>query len=535
VSHLTETPAAKAPRVVVADSDVHDGHMLRELLLQAYPTAVVTVVHTFAAALDCVDVDVVVLDPLLDDLPGVSPYALFPASPIVVAVHPADENAGLSAVEQGADDFVLKGFCPPSLLRRVLQNAMVRHRRVQGLQSAERDLQRVLETLPDGVLIHREGRILYANRAMGKLLGRGEGALVGTALTGLFAAEHRPLLDDAIVDDFPMELLLDTREGQREVEVSAPVQVRIAQMPATLQVVRDVSARRALETKMWMAGKLAGLGTVSVGVAHEVNNPLTFITQNIEHLRALMQGPAGGTQGWSVDDAEEAVEVLEEMEEGARRIQRIVSELNRYARRDEAPGCVQLAQLMQWGKSMIHPYLGSRTQLHIDVDDSVCAWASETRLAQMALHLLRHAADAQRTQEPGTIRVTAEARGEQVALVVENEALAVDPAVLPRVFDPNFMARGTPDSSLMGLALAHRLVLGCGGEMIVDATTEEASANGRAGTRVTLLLPTADAQVAPPPADLVGKPAVDTARPAASDLKVRQLDGATAAPVLSNV
>ncbi|MCP4504041.1 MAG: PAS domain-containing protein [Deltaproteobacteria bacterium] len=491
----------KAQRFLVVERDATEASLLEELLLQAFPQACLRVCHSFAEALrnDYDDVDLVLLDPLLEDLPGVSPFSLFPAAPVVVCVHPNDEAAGFSAVEQGAEDFVLKGFCPPSLLRRVVQNAMVRHQRISGLKSAEQDLQRVIETLPDGVIIHRDGRILHANRAMTLLLANTdanapsedgetfeqEPQLVGASFESLFAEHHRALLN-ADDEDFPIELLLKAGDGTREVEISSALQIQIAQAPATLQVIRDMSVRRALEAKLWMAGKLAGLATLSMGVAHEVNNPLTFITQNICHLEGLLDAPLRLQGGLSVDDANEAIEVLEEMREGANRIKRIVDELGRYSRSDDPAAAVNLAQVVQWGKTMIYPYLTGGATLDVEVNDELQVWASETRLAQIVLHLLRHAADAlkggmQKEAKP-TVQVRADVRGHSIHLLVSDNGECIDPSVLPRVFDPLFMARDGNETSLLGLSLAQRLVLGCGGEMSVDSVEGE-------GTVVDIRLP----------------------------------------------
>ncbi|MCI0589211.1 MAG: ATP-binding protein [Planctomycetes bacterium] len=226
----------------------------------------------------------------------------------------------------------------------------------------------------------------------------------------------------------------------------------------------DLERRVEERTREFLrAARLAGLGTLAAGVAHEINNPLASIASCAEGLEErLRRGTAS---------AEEGREYLRLIAKEAYRAREITGRLLDFAR----PGPAERAPfdpagVLQEVRLLVEPPLRSRgLSLLVDCDpDLPLVLGDPAECKQVAWNLLQNAIDASPTG--GTIRVRCRRRKGEILLEVEDEGPGIPPQHLDRIFDPFFTTKAPGEGTGLGLAIVHRIVEGHGGRIEVRNT-----------------------------------------------------------------
>lgn len=215
--------------------------------------------------------------------------------------------------------------------------------REERLRRSEADLRTIVDDLVEGMLIQREGRILYANAAMARIAGApGPAELVGRHVEELCLPEEVAQLRADIASVRPDVPVRRERRARRLdgspflAEAHGSLIVYEGQ-PAVAVLVRDIGEQRQQEQRLALTDRLASIGTLSAAVSHEINNPLTVVMTNLtlllDELRDL-GGPA------PLQRMRELQEFTEDAQAGADRIRRIVRSMKTLARdtEGEPPG-----------------------------------------------------------------------------------------------------------------------------------------------------------------------------------------------------
>ncbi|HXI58436.1 MAG TPA: ATP-binding protein [Polyangia bacterium] len=234
--------------------------------------------------------------------------------------------------------------------------------------------------------------------------------------------------------------------------------------------------------------RLASLGTLAAGVAHEINNPLTYVLANVgfvaDRLDRLGRSlPSGITLKWA-DELGELGAALAEAQEGALRVRRIVRDLRIFSQNDEEkPVPVNLHRALESAITVALNEIGPRARLIRQFGPVPPVDANEARLAQLFLNLLVNAAQAIGSggAEANEIRVATETDIDGRAVVrVQDTGSGIAGEAIGRVFDPFFTTKPLGGGLGLGLFVCHGIVKGLGGDIAVD------SAPGRGTTfRVT--------------------------------------------------
>ena len=256
-------------------------------------------------------------------------------------------------------------------------------------------------------------------------------------------------------------------------------------LQSALASVEDVSERRRIEEQLRLADRMASMGTLAAGVAHEINNPLAFVLGNLDFaLRELRRGGAD----------REVLAALEEAREGAARVREIVRDLKTFSRADDsACGLLDVGRVLRSALSLASNEIRARARLEVQIPPTPPVLASEHRLGQVLLNLLINAAQSIPEGDPSRHVVRA-ATGVlpdgRVRVSIADDGSGIPPEIRSRIFDPFFTTKPVGVGTGLGLSICHGIVVSLGGQITVESEV------GR-GSTFDVLLPAAQAEVRP--------------------------------------
>ncbi len=362
---------------------------------------------------------------------------------------------------------------------------------LEAVRTSRHEQRQLIERLPDGVLLHRGGVICWANAAMLELLGYERLAdVVGRNVLELMPADDRA----RIVAEMPAALLNQITDERREyrllrrdgsirwVQASAVQSVDHEGAPARLVVLRDVTEGRRLREQLALGDRMASLGRLAAGVAHEINNPLSYVHASLEVASRELAHVADARAAKIADSIARA-------RDGADRVRGIVRDLNMLSRPDDEPfEAVDLPGVLDSTLALAANATRSKAKVIRAYGDAPRARATRGRLGQLFLNLVLNAADAvpEGNEDQHEIRITTrtDARGRAVVEIADTGA-GIEPSLAPRIFDPFFTTKEVGAGTGLGLAICHRIVTQLGGEISFE------SVPGR-GTTFTVALPASD-------------------------------------------
>lgn len=334
----------------------------------------------------------------------------------------------------------------------------------------------ILDTIPDGIaLLGLDGHVRHANRELARLLGRPADSLGGLPLLeqirGLGASEGG-------------ECALTTGGGELvPVSVaSRPLADKLGRPFGRMVVLRDCSEIADLRRRLVTAGRLAAVGELAAGIAHEINNPIAFVGSNLASLREYWAEVSKDAEreARSGDLLRDGEELIDDCLEGIARVKQIVQDVKGFAHAGEERAFVSLNALLDAALRVARPLLPPGARLEQFLSDVPHVRASARHLQQVFLNLLTNAAQA--IGPSGTIRVQTTRTADGVLVRVSDDGCGMSPEVLERVFDPFFTTKAVGEGTGLGLAISYQIVRSHGGEIHIE------SAPG-AGTRVFVQLP----------------------------------------------
>ena len=242
----------------------------------------------------------------------------------------------------------------------------------------------------------------------------------------------------------------------------------------------DLRDRRALESQILRSQKLAAVGLLAAGIAHEINNPLSGVVGYSKLLleRSLPEGVR---------------EKVEKISQSGERCRKIVEGVLLFSRQREggqrAP--IDLRALIDRVVG-IGEYQWKMHNVRVlrERNDAAVVHADADQLEQVALNLLSNAVDAM--PRGGTVRINIAREGDEVRLSIADEGHGIPPEVLPRIFDPFFSTKEIGKGTGLGLAISYGIVQDHGGDIVVES-------GERYGAQFTVILPART--VAPSPTD----------------------------------
>lgn len=257
-------------------------------------------------------------------------------------------------------------------------------------------------------------------------------------------------------------------------------------------VLQDVTDRHALHERLSHAEKMASVGTLAAGVAHEINNPLSYIQSNAAQLAEELSVLTDVSSSARLRDI---ADMIDDIQEGTQRIGKIVRGLKTFSRVSERrEENVDIARTIETATRLCGNELRHRARLVVEIpDDLPRVVADEAQMVQVAVNLIVNGAQAIREGdvEANELRIRAGRVGsESIFFDVADTGDGMSPEVLRRAFSPFFTTKARGVGTGLGLSICHGIIHSFGGNIDVE------SIEGK-GTSVRVVLPVAK-EASPP-------------------------------------
>jgi two-component system NtrC family sensor kinase len=359
---------------------------------------------------------------------------------------------------------------------------------VEDLRQAELRFRTLFRAAPDAVFtVQLGGRVQDANDFVREITGLDPTQVVGRDLVEFVAPKDERRLRDALAAAFAglparIEVEFRRRTDNPEIRVVALAARRLPETdpPTLLLVGRDTTGEREMRARLMETERLAAVGELVAGVAHEVNNPLSSISAFAQLL--LRDGTLTESQRESVD--------VIRSETG--RASQVVRDLLAFARRS-APQREPLDLNLVIERTIrLRNYQLTASNVHVELalsSDIPAVTGDARQLQQVVLNLVTNAIQAVAGVGGGTLTIATHAEGDRVVLDVADTGTGIPHALRARVFEPFFTTKPEGEGTGLGLSVSYGIVTAHGGTIrLVDR------ADGTPGARFIVTLPAVDAR-----------------------------------------
>lgn len=363
------------------------------------------------------------------------------------------------------------------------------HARTEELKRSEENYRSLVESAEDFIYtLDREGRFLSVNSFTAGFFGSAPDALIGKSIYRLFPEDVRERLAQRVLHVFEAgtsirdEIEWMNRYNPTWIAVNfMPLRDEAGKVKAALCIARDITENKKLERQLIGAEKLASLGTLAAGVAHEINNPLGVIlgfcdllirqkepgSQEYEDLKIIE------AQGFYCKDITENLLSLARLDRSEKRhsnLAECIQDTIRIVLHTLEMNGIQLAT--EWGPD-IPPVRGDYGQLQ-----------------QVFLNLINNAVAAMKDGGVLTIRTKRGPGGRNVYVRIEDEGFGIPPENLDLIFEPFFTTKPEGEGTGLGLFVSYGIVNKYGGAIECESRTADAPGE-KSGTIFTVRLPIA--------------------------------------------
>jgi len=391
-----------------------------------------------------------------------------------------------------------------------------------ALRDSEERYRQLIENTIVGIVLIRDGKIIFANSFVSILSGYTVKEVLGMPFIDFVHPDDRELAisnhqkrlaDEHFADTYSIRML-NRKNEVRWVEVSA-VRLSYEDRPAVLIFVRDITQQRNLESQLFQSEKMASIGQLAAGVAHEINNPVGFVNSNLHTLggyqheikelivryqevladikthfngdndRSILQ-KISAIEGFETDMdldfiLEDCPQLIGESQEGTDRIKKIVIDLKDFAH----PGgqdlqMVNINKCIESTLNIVWNELKYNAEVIKDLGQIPDIEGYPQQLNQVFMNLLVNAAQA--LQEKGEIKIQTRQVDGNVEIIISDTGCGIPDEDLKKIFDPFFTTKPVGKGTGLGLNVSYNIIKKHNG------TIAAASEVGQ-GTAFTIALP----------------------------------------------
>ena len=252
----------------------------------------------------------------------------------------------------------------------------------------------------------------------------------------------------------------------------------LAALEDAMRIYQLQSRLREIEARMRRSERLAAIGQVSAGIAHELMNPVAYMSQNVEALRSELEVISGFIAPRLERERDHAVEqsleelprILNDIETGSKHIRQVALGLRAHARTEEEKAEADLADVAGFAAKLSRSEVKPRSKLVVE-GPKVKVIGGTVKLCQILLNLIVNAAQSlEGTGREGIIRVSWEIDGELLRLVVKDNGCGIPEELQAKVFEPLFTTKPAGVGTGLGLSICRELVQQMGGQIELHST-----------------------------------------------------------------
>jgi len=351
--------------------------------------------------------------------------------------------------------------------------------------ASERRYRSLIDLSPSAILTVRDGHVEIVNRAVLEATGydRPE-ELVGRPVMGLLTPDTQErsrermakVLAGGQVD--VAEIRVVRKDGSIRLMESAAALSPDERGPVIQVALRDITEQRAMQAQLQVASRLAALGTLVAGVAHEINNPLAGEMASQEFALGEVADAGSLLRSGEELDRQELARRLDEVEcalqdarSGSQRIARIVRDLATFGRPNPRRDRVRLSDAVEEAMRWLPGSAASSATIQVETSEAPDVVASTGQMGQVLVNLITNAVKAIPKERRGTITVrVGPGRPGTSCVEVTDNGCGMAPEILPRIFDPFFTTHDVGQGTGLGLSISHAIVSAHGGKL--TATSE---------------------------------------------------------------
>jgi two-component system NtrC family sensor kinase len=403
-----------------------------------------------------------------------------------------------------------------------MRNALAMEAKNRELTESEARYRQLTEGCLDSVVVaDGQGKITLFNSAAERIFGFSAGEVIGQPFDRLIPGVFAGNAPDRAETPAKPRVVGKTVElrGRRKGNEEFPLELSLSavNLAGELQYIgsiRDQTERQRMRAMLTQSEKLASIGLLSAGVAHEINNPLAYVGNNLAVLERDLTGvfqmiglyeQAGPVLATTVPDLFRRIEdqceeldwnyvrenlhrMLARTREGVHRVATIVSNLRGLAR--TSPPKMEMVLIPDLLDSALEMIRGRMRRHNIEVKVEHDAGVPRlncvpSQISQVLLNLLINAVQAIEStgrMEGALIRFQSALDGDSVRLTITDNGCGIEESALPQLFDPFFTTKSVGEGTGLGLSITHGIITGHGGRIDVESRPGE-------GTSFTIYLP----------------------------------------------
>jgi PAS domain S-box-containing protein len=379
------------------------------------------------------------------------------------------------------------------------------------LEALQRDTRDIIGNINSALLVvDLAGQITFANSAAEQILGAHGGKIIGRQIADWFGVDGETSnpIEECLVDGTRSrgaETLLQRADGKWiPVGVSCSPRLDAGGSPCgAVAVFQDISEIKELELHVRQTEKMASIGQLAAGVAHEVNNPMGFIHANLRQMSEYLSDlnkffesadrlQSAATEGdlevirAAADDVRvvsreidldyvraDFEKALHESSEGAERIRHIVKDLRDFSRPD-LPALIpaDLNQALDSTANIVYTMMKHSVSLEKVYGDLPKIDAYPMQLKQVFMNLLVNAyqaIEARESDEPGVIRIETKEIESEILIRIADTGIGISAADRARIFEPFFTTKPVGTGTGLGLSTSFKIIERHGGRIMVES------------------------------------------------------------------
>lgn len=383
--------------------------------------------------------------------------------PMILLTGFGDFDLDIKAMQSGAADYLVKGQISAPLLERTIRYSIKQALDLRELTEQKENFQTLFNSTFEGIVVHRNGKILDANAATCEIFKADTSRIIDASLHDFIRSDFHAELDQQLSTgrDIKMEAVGLAQDGS-ELYVSITSRtVNLKGNWASLIAFRDLTQRKQMEAQLLQQDRLASLGLLASSLAHEIGTPLGIIRGRAEMVQKSADEKTKQTMDLIVSQID--------------RIAKLVNSLLHIARgrQSESTSDVRLKDVLDDVTNLISHELslkGIGLNIHIDGDFTVRAEAGP--LGQVFLNLLVnaiHAIEAVKEKRAGAISILATKSGKEATIAIQDTGTGISEKNISRLFQPFFTTKDIGLGTGLGLATSYKLVHSWGGSIQVQS------------------------------------------------------------------